>query len=100
MGPYCNYCNNRCFVHMPADAPPDAVAAYGAFSILATCQRGQQFEMEKLGWNYDAILSAVKKTESAKEECAPPAQTGREQLVEMWYRVTPEPNGSTSQEEV
>lgn len=59
MGPYCKFCQNRCFVHMPADAPPEALAAYGTSTIVATCAAGQAFEIERTGWSYDHIKAAA-----------------------------------------
>jgi hypothetical protein len=55
MGPYCKFCNSRCFVHMPDEAPPEAIKAYGTCGIIATCGKGQAFELGKVGWNYDKI---------------------------------------------
>ncbi len=55
MGPYCKFCNNRCFVHMPAETPMYILAAYGTSTIIATCSAGQAFEKEKTGWCYGDI---------------------------------------------
>lgn len=59
MGPYCKFCNRRCFTHMPADTPPEAIAAYGTSSIIATCPAGQAFEMHNFGWSYDAVMAEI-----------------------------------------
>lgn len=61
MGPYCNFCGSRCFVHMPMDAPKEAVKAYGSSTILATCPSGQALEKRETGWCYADILAAIDK---------------------------------------
>lgn len=59
MGPYCKFCNTRCFVPFPHDAPQQVIdyfyAMYGSLPILATCPRGQDFELLKTGFNLDSI---------------------------------------------
>lgn len=65
MGPYCNFCNHRCFTYLPADTPPAALAAYGTSTIIATCREGQRFEKQRLGWCYDDIQSAIRQAQSA-----------------------------------
>ena len=63
MGPYCNFCGNRCFVPFPEGTPDHIYAAYKAarpgVSIIATCPRGQQFEWKKIGYCYDDIQRAI-----------------------------------------
>lgn len=59
MGPYCNYCGHRCFTHMPAETPTEALKAYGRSTIIATCPAGQQFEKENVGWCYDDIQGTI-----------------------------------------
>jgi hypothetical protein len=59
MGPYCKFCNNRCFVHIPEGTPQEAIDAYGINTIVATCQGGQAFEKQRIGWNYDRIMQAI-----------------------------------------
>jgi hypothetical protein len=59
MGPYCNFCNQRCFTHMPIATPKHILAAYGTSTIIATCPAGQQFERKKVGYCYDDISAAV-----------------------------------------
>ena len=63
MGPYCNYCERRCFVYFPQRAPEEARAAYQAsgrgFDIIATCREGQKFEKLLTGWCYDDIKAAI-----------------------------------------
>lgn len=59
MGPYCKFCNQRCFTHMPLNAPQHIVDAYvakvGSIPIIATCPGGQQFEKDKVGYCYHDI---------------------------------------------
>jgi hypothetical protein len=59
MGGYCKFCERRCFVPLPADTPLHILAAYGSSLIVATCERGQQFEREKVGYCYADIERAV-----------------------------------------
>lgn len=67
MGPYCNYCGNRCFVHMPEKIPEHIFKAYGRYVIIATCPAGQAFEKEKVGYCYDDIQKIIKEEEHASE---------------------------------
>lgn len=60
MGPYCKFCNQRCFTHMPAGTPAEALKAYGTSTIIATCPAGQAFEKEKVGWCYIDILKSFR----------------------------------------
>lgn len=60
MGPYCRFCDRRCFCHLPAGTPPEARAAIGSATILATCPAGQAFELEKCGWNISTITDAIR----------------------------------------
>ena len=65
MGPYCKFCERRCFVHLSPNVEKltdkklkdDIYEAYGKASIIATCSKGQEFEQNKLGWNYDKIVA-------------------------------------------
>lgn len=59
MGPYCKFCDRRCFVHLPMEAPAAAVKAYGSSTIIATCAGGQAFEAQQVGWNYDKIQLGI-----------------------------------------
>jgi hypothetical protein len=65
MGPYCNFCDRRCFIPLPADTPAHIRAAYGGSGsmLVATCQSGQRFEREKVGYCLDDIRKA---TEAAR----------------------------------
>lgn len=53
MGPYCKFCNQRCFVPLPVTAPAWVLKAYGRFSLAATCKRGKEFDREQVGANID-----------------------------------------------
>ncbi len=59
MGPYCKFCGNRCFVHMPTGTSAHILQAYGSSTIVATCQRGQEFEKEKTGYCYNDITQEI-----------------------------------------
>jgi hypothetical protein len=58
MGPYCKFCDNRCFVYLPVDTPEPIRQAYGTSTIIATCPGGQRFEKEKIGYCYQDIRKA------------------------------------------
>jgi hypothetical protein len=45
MGPYCAYCDHRCFVNNPRKA------GY----LLATCLKGQALDEAVLGYCYDEV---------------------------------------------
>lgn len=51
MGPYCQYCARRCFVHDPTGGP----------LILATCEKGMDNDRAKLG--YDHKMARAKRAE-------------------------------------
>jgi hypothetical protein len=59
MGPYCRFCERRCFIPIPANAPAAALTAYGSSTIVATCPEGKRFEREQVGWDIDAIRAAM-----------------------------------------
>lgn len=59
MGPYCNFCGQRCFVHFPEETPDYVLKAYGTSAIIATCQGGQTFERRMVGFCYDDIQSII-----------------------------------------
>ena len=60
MGPYCQYCQKRCFTYFPEGTPAEAIKAYRpGVTITATCTRGQQAKMERTGWCYDKIVEAI-----------------------------------------
>lgn len=60
MGPYCNFCQTRCFTPFPKDTPAEVFAAYRpGVSIIATCGSGQEWERQQTGWNYRLIWEAI-----------------------------------------
>lgn len=61
MGPYCKFCDRRCFVYFPDETPPHILKAYGTSTIIATCRAGQLFEKEKIGYCYDDIQAIISK---------------------------------------
>ena len=61
MGPYCKFCDNRCFEHLPMATPPHILKAYGTNAIIATFRGGQRFEKEKIGYCYDDIMAEISK---------------------------------------
>lgn len=65
MGPYCNFCNRRCFVPFPKGTPQEVFDVYNKHKgvpvhIIATCSKGQAYEKEKTGWCLDDIRQAIK----------------------------------------
>jgi hypothetical protein len=78
MGPYCKYCNSRCFVPIPEGAPAEILAAYGNANLMATCAQGKEAEKVKMGYCYDSlpaetrinantILSSLERAELANQ---------------------------------
>lgn len=59
MGPYCKFCDNRCFTHFPDATPQYILVAYKTNNIIATCRGGQDFEMGRIGYSYDEILKHI-----------------------------------------
>ena len=53
MGPYCKFCERRCFVPITFDWPEDIRKAYGHNTIAATCWAGQEYERQRLGVSFD-----------------------------------------------
>ena len=68
MGPYCIYCDRRCFSCIPENAPAEALQACTKHhaDILATCPQGQEHDLEVIGWNYDRIRQEAQKHENTK----------------------------------
>jgi len=62
MGPYCKFCDERCFVPCPADAPGDVKEAFrdaaGGLALMATCPKGRAFDREKTGYSIDDVSGA------------------------------------------
>ncbi len=59
IGPYCRFCQTRCFAHLPANTPQEIRTAYGTSTIIATCAAGQVFEVQEVGWSWDLIQEAI-----------------------------------------
>jgi hypothetical protein len=51
MGPYCKFCDQRCFVPNPRES---------RITIIATCPEGQAHDKAKLGYNYAEVLPEIK----------------------------------------
>lgn len=60
MGPYCNFCGQRCFVPILDSWPSHIRDAYGRCSIAATCRAGQAFERQQVGFCYDDARAKAK----------------------------------------
>lgn len=65
MGPYCKFCDNRCFVSITTDTPKEIQKAYGHYSIMATCAEGQRLEKNKVGYCYADIEKLAQKISRA-----------------------------------
>ncbi len=63
MGPYCDFCGQRCFVHFPVGTPEHILDAYRKVSptitIIATCPGGQAYEKKSVGYCYQDIEDAL-----------------------------------------
>jgi hypothetical protein len=59
MGPYCKFCNLRCFVPMTEKWPEHVRQAYGHYTMAATCPGGRRFDKEKFGYCYDDIRASI-----------------------------------------
>jgi len=49
MGPYCKFCDQRCFMHH------DYADPNGKYWILATCPEGQRYDKDKLGYCWGEV---------------------------------------------
>jgi len=67
MGPYCEFCHTRCFVHFPKNTPQRVLEAYGAATIMATCKKGQEYEKEKTGYCYGDMRDIITHIYEIKE---------------------------------
>jgi hypothetical protein len=70
MGPYCKFCDHRCFVPFPEKTPQAILDAYGSSSIVATCARGQAFERDKVGYCFGDILRALAQEKEVESDAA------------------------------
>lgn len=57
MGPYCKFCQTRCFIPLTAETPSPILKAYGPATIAATCAEGQALEREITGYSAADILA-------------------------------------------
>lgn len=55
MGPYCNFCDRRCFV--PRVMPDDATWMPGQPVILATCPKGAEHSRAKTGYDHTTAIN-------------------------------------------
>lgn len=66
MGPYCEFCQQRCFVPFPEGTPKEILDAYiPGVTIISTCNAGQAFEKQQTGYCYRDIIQSLK---TEKEE--------------------------------
>lgn len=66
MGPYCNYCSQRCFVPFPDGTPQEIMDKYRpGVTIIATCTEGQIFERQQTGYCYTDIDRSLKTEQEA-----------------------------------
>lgn len=72
MGPYCQYCDNRCFVHDPAGGP----------IILATCASGKAHDLRKAGYNID-LAQMYEATRAALRGLVKASATGHETTADF-----------------
>lgn len=74
MGPYCNYCDHRCFVYDPLRSG----------WLLATCERGKRHDRESAGYDIDSARAQLdaRTTESSA------AGSGEVPPVEYGYVAT------------
>lgn len=61
MGPYCDFCDTRCFAYLPLGTPRKVIRAYGTASILATCPTGQAFEKARVGYCFADIVRMLER---------------------------------------
>lgn len=71
MGPYCKFCDQRCFVHLTEQMwnIAEVRAAYEQYrehgghipDIIATCHAGQAFEKGRIGMCYGDIQALLQK---------------------------------------
>ncbi len=65
MGPYCDFCNRRCFVHLPENTPTELIHLYEeGITIIATCLAGQGNEKANFGTCYGDIMTAIEQVKA------------------------------------
>lgn len=64
MGPYCKFCDNRCFSYIPMETPEHILQAFKekapGVTILANCPKGQDHDKSVIGYNMNDIRQAIK----------------------------------------
>lgn len=66
MGPYCRFCNRRCFCLITEEWPEHIREAYRRRGdIAATCGRGQAFEKQLLGYSWNDAKAAMDALQAA-----------------------------------
>ena len=83
MGPYCNFCQRRCFVMIRDDDPIGLRQAYlrRGINLLATCQRGIEHDKQQVGWSLEDRIEAYQRAGAVGQ--ARPAEPG---VTEMPFR--------------
>jgi hypothetical protein len=62
MGPYCKYCDQRCFLPRVIPGGPDK----GKRVLLATCEAGMAADLERDGYTHETALNPVTRTSAAE----------------------------------
>ena len=64
MGPYCKFCDTRCFAYLPSNTPDHFTKImrkklpFIIITVLATCEEGQSHDKSVFGFSYDDIVEA------------------------------------------
>lgn len=59
MGPYCRYCQHRCFVLRVM--PEDATFMPGKQVLLATCSKGMEYDLTTSGYTHKTAINPYDK---------------------------------------
>lgn len=62
MGPYCDYCQHRCFV--PRILPDDATFWPGKSLLMATCSKGMEHDLKGTGYTHLTAINPYDKKEN------------------------------------
>lgn len=57
MGPYCDFCDRRCFVLRVRPEGVDGPAAWTGVLLMATCQAGAAHDRAKTGHDYTTAIN-------------------------------------------
>lgn len=63
MGPYCKFCNSRCFL-------PRAGKQMGTTAILATCPRGMAHDLKTIGYTHRTAINPMNRPRPTRDELA------------------------------